>query len=164
MRFHDKNGQPFGIKPGCEDDIDRLMEMYAQFHPRGHYQGLPPLNLQACLPWIKHLFKKGENFLALRDERIVGHAALLPDFTIRDGEYLVFIHQDHRGQGIGTFLTHWALEQAKYHSLTTLWLTVEPHNFIAIRFYQKCGFHFCGQMDFIGERKMILHLSAGNGS
>ena len=88
MLFHDKSGQPFRIRPGREDDIDRLMEMYAQFHPRGRYQGLPPLNLQACLSWIEHLFKKGENFLALRNERIVGHAALLPDFTIRDGEYL----------------------------------------------------------------------------
>ena len=164
MRFYDKSGQPFRIKPGREDDIDRLMEMYAQFHPRGRYQGLPPLNLQACLSWIEHLFKKGENFLALRNERIVGHAALLPDFTIRDGEYLVFIHQDHRGQGIGTFLTHCALEHAKHHTLTTLWLTVDAHNFIATRFYRKCGFHFCGQMDFELERKMIFHLSAGNGS
>lgn len=161
MRYRDKNDDPFAILAGEEDNATWLMEMYADFHPRGHYQGLPPLNHQTCLSWIGRLFKIGENFLASRDGRIIGHAALLPDLTLRDGEYLVFIHQDYRGQGIGTVLTQCALARSRQLGLTNIWLTVSPHNFIAIRLYKKCGFQFCGEASsFDEERKMELLLPA----
>lgn len=158
MRYHDNNGEPFEIKTGREDDIHRLMEMYTTFEHRGHYQGIPPKNLPTCLAWATHLLKVGDNFLALRGEPIIGHAALLSDLALRDGEYLVFVHQNHRGQGIGTALTCCAIAEAKKLGLREIWLTVDTDNFVAIRLYRKCGFCFSSGFSFERERKMILPL------
>jgi RimJ/RimL family protein N-acetyltransferase len=164
MDFQDKQGLPFEIRTGADEDIAPLMEMYARFEPRGHYQGIPPIELEPCLAWIERLFGNGMNLLALRDGRIIGHAALLPDLNLRDGEYLVFLHQAHRGHGIGAVLTRRAIERAQHLGLTEVWLTVDVTNYIAIRLYRKCGFHFCGAPDFEGERKMSLPLSADKGN
>ena len=162
MFFHDKNNNPFEVKPGGESDAPGLLEMYETFQPKGKYQGLPPLKTKACLDWIRRLFESGENHLALRNYRTVGHAVLLPDLTLRDGEYLVFVHQQHRGLGVGTRLTDCSLEYARSLGLTVIWLTVDASNFVAIRLYKKFGFGFCDEAGFHSERKMILPLG-GNG-
>lgn len=96
--------------------------------------------------------------MAYRNHRAIGHAVLLPDLTVRDGEFLVFVHQHHRGRGVGTRLTRSALENAQDLGLGAVWLTVDADNFIAIRLYRKFGFRFEGEVSWHAERKMMLHL------
>ena len=163
MLFLDKQNEPFELKKGSEDDAARLVEMYETFQPKGRYQGLPPAKTDACASWLHHIFSIGENFLALRNDRMIGHAALLPDQTIRDGEYLVFVHQLHRRLGIGTQLTRSAMDHARALGLIDIWLTVDADNFIAIRLYRNFGFRFCDKTCFHSERKMMLHLE-GDGN
>lgn len=146
------------MKKGGGEDVDRLVEMYGTFQPKGKYQGLPPATTGVCTSWLRHLFDIGENFLAIRDHRMIGHAALLPDLQIRDGEYLVFVHQQHRGRGVGTRLTGSALDRARALGLGEIWLTVDASNFIAIRLYRKFGFGFCDEASLHSERKMSLNL------
>jgi GNAT superfamily N-acetyltransferase len=164
MFFHDKKNNPFEvIRPGGESDASGLLEMYETFKPKGKFQGLPPLKEKACLAWIHHLFESGENHLAIRNHRTIGHAVLLPDLALRDGEYLVFVHQQHRGLGVGTQLTDSALEYARSLGLTLIWLTVDASNFVAIRLYRKFGFCFCDKTGFHCERKMMLSLGGDCG-
>ena len=163
MFFVDKKGEVFEVRFGREDDTSRLSEMYEVFDPKAKYQGLPPLKTVPCFAWIRHLFEIGENYLAIRNSRIIGHAVLLPDISVRDGEYLVFVHQDDRGLGVGTELTRCAVERAHHFGLRLIWLTVDAANFIAIRLYRKFGFRFCDEACLDGERKMAL-LLAGEGS
>ena len=158
MFFLDKEGEAFEVKKGGQEDVSRLVEMYETFQPKGRYQGLPPAKTGACTTWLRHLFLIGENFLAARDHRMIGHAALLPNLNLRDGEYLVFVHQRHRGRGIGTRITELALERARALGLAEIWLTVDADNFIAIRLYRKFGFHFCDNAGLHSERKMMLYL------
>jgi RimJ/RimL family protein N-acetyltransferase len=158
MLFLDKQKEPFELKKGSGDDAARLVEMYETFEPKGRYQGLPPAKTDACFSWLNHIFSIGENFLALRNDRMIGHAALLPDMTLRDGEYLVFVHQHHRSRGVGTQLTHSAMNHALSLGLTDIWLTVDADNFIAIRLYRNFGFSFSDESSFHSERKMMLHL------
>jgi RimJ/RimL family protein N-acetyltransferase len=158
MLFLDKKKEPFELKKGIGDDTPLLVEMYETFQPKGRYQGLPPANTDACTSWLRHLFSVGENFLALRNGRMIGHASLLPDQTLRDGEYLVFVHQHHRCRGVGTLLTRSAMDRARTLELTDIWLTVDADNFIAIRLYRNFGFRFCDEKCFHSERKMMLHL------
>ncbi len=158
MLFLDKQKEQFELKKGSREDTALLVEMYDTFYPRGRYQGLPPANTDACASWLRHIFGIGENFLALRNDRMIGHAALLPDQTLRDGEYLVFVHQHHRGRGVGTQLTRSAMDHARVLKLTDIWLTVDADNFIAIRLYRNFGFSFSDEKSFHSERKMMLHL------
>jgi RimJ/RimL family protein N-acetyltransferase len=158
MESRDKKGDAFQIRIGRPDDIPRLLEMYARFQPKGRYQGLPPHQAQACRCWIEHLFQSGCHHLAWRDCVTIGHAALLPDWKRRDGEYLVFVQQEFRGLGIGTALTRMSLTYAADQGLTTIWLTVDCANLIAIRLYRKCGFEFCDDACWDMERQMTLVL------
>jgi len=154
----DKQGEVFEVKKGSSEDTARIVEMYETFQPRGKYQGLPPTTARALTAWIRHLFEIGESYLAARDHRIIGHAALLPDLGVRDGEYLVFVHQHHRNRGVGTRLTDSALEHARTLGLAEIWLSVDAGNLIAIRLYRKFGFRFCDEACLQGERKMLLNL------
>lgn len=158
MFFLDKQGEAFEVKKGDGEDSARLAEMYETFQPKGNFQGLPPVAAGACTNWLRHIFEIGENYLASRENRIIGHAALMPDLGIRDGEYLVFVHQQHRGRGVGTRLTGSALDRARALGLSEIWLSVDAGNFIAIRLYRKFGFCFCDDAGLHDERKMLLNL------
>jgi GNAT superfamily N-acetyltransferase len=157
----DKKGDPFWVQTGGETDIVSLVEMYSGFRPKGAFQGVPPPDAIACSNWVRNLFTSGINLLATREDHMVGHAALLPDFKLSDAEYLVFVHQRHRGLGIGTALTQNALKEARDLGLHMIWLSVDAHNFIAIRLYRKFGFYFTDECRFDVERKMVLPLSGG---
>jgi ribosomal protein S18 acetylase RimI-like enzyme len=161
MQCLDKKGNAFWVQTGREAEIAQMVEMYTGFRPKGAYQGLPPANAPACGVWIRHLFAGGINLVAGREDQIIGHAALLPDLKLGDAEYLVFVHQHHRGQGIGTALTRTALDHARDLGLSMIWLSVDGCNFIAIRLYRKFGFYFTDAGHLDAERKMVLPLSGG---
>ena len=152
--FRDKLGLPF-IIAGCgAHDYPRLVSMYESFFPEAVSQGLPPADdLRRCR-WVERLLREGENFAAWRDDRVVGHCALLPDFRRLDGEYLIFVGQPHRNRGLGTALTGVALDAARRLGLRLVWLSVGSGNLPAIRLYRKCGFMF--REPGLGERTMTI--------
>ncbi len=154
----DKTGVSFEIRKYLEKDFASLAEMYDLFSPKAKFQGMPPLDGKTRQKWITKLLKDGENYMALRDDQVIGHAVFLPDLKTRDGEYLIFVLQHFRGRGIGTELTHIVLEEAKAMGLKLIWLSVGAYNFIAIRLYKKFGFNFCEEYAAESERKMILTL------
>jgi len=158
MIHADKTGVCFEIRKCLEKDLISLAEMYDLFSPKAKFQGMPPLDGKTRQKWITKLLKEGENYMALRNAQVIGHAVFLPDLKVRDGEYLIFVRHPFRGRGIGTKLTHIALEEAKAMGLKLIWLSVGTYNFIAIRLYKKFGFNFCEEYAAESEKKMILTL------
>jgi RimJ/RimL family protein N-acetyltransferase len=154
--FKDKSDQPYIIENGNASDWSSIMEMYRVFSPRPASQGLPPADLETCEKWVKDILDIGTNVLALRGEKIIGHAALIPDGNGKTGEFIIFVHQDCRNLGVGTELTRWTIERARGLGLQSIWLTVAMTNFIAIRLYRKLGFEYC-DMDEC-ERTMIIKM------
>ncbi len=154
--YHDNLGDPFAVMSCRSEDILFLVEMYDTFMPEPVAQGLPPLDQQTRRKWIRTLLKHGENFVAIREGRIVGHAALVPNLEGNDGEYLIFVASPHRKRGLATVLTAVAIEKAGELGLKSIWLTVEADNFRAIRLYRKMGFQFCNRG--VSERKMVLRI------
>jgi len=152
----DKKGEPFIIGRGGPDDYERLLDMYSGFSPRPAAQGLPPSDPEKCSKWVGEILKTGKNFLALREARAIGHAALIPDPWEDACEYLIFVHQSSRNRGIGTALTDLAVREAREKGCRSIWLCVETKNVNAIKLYEKFGFIFC-DMDAC-ERKMALDL------
>jgi RimJ/RimL family protein N-acetyltransferase len=150
----DKKGTTFWIGGCQEKDFCSLLEMYRLFSPKPASQGLPPPDPKGCLTWLRGLFEAAENFLAWGQEKVIGHAALIPDFHRHDAEFLIFVDQSFRNRGIGTALTRMAMDRAKAMRLQTVWLTVEIYNLRAIGLYRRFGFTFRNTYEC--ERTMVL--------
>jgi RimJ/RimL family protein N-acetyltransferase len=152
----DKSGTEFLIGVGGPEQLPALLAMYADFSPRPASQGLPPEDPETCARWVKGIMEMGETLLALREERVIGHAALVPDPKGDSAEFVIFVHQASRGLGIGTELTRATLARARQLGLKSVWLTVAMSNFIAIRLYRRLCFEYC-EMDEC-ERTMMIRL------
>jgi len=152
----DKSGQPYSIGNGNATNGSLIMDMYRVFSPRPASQGLPPADIETCEKWVNDILDIGANVLARRGEKIIGHAALIPDGKGKTGEFIIFVHQDCRNLGVGTELTRWTFERARGLGLQSIWLTVAMNNFIAIRLYRKLGFDYCEVDDC--ERTMSIKI------
>ena len=152
----DKSGKPFEIGISCSDDFSSLLEMYRTFSPKPASQGLPPEDPETCQAWVKTLLRTGLNVLAWRDDRVIGHAVLIPDVKGKSGEFTIFVDQDYRNLGIGTELARFNLEKFKDLDFEFAWLTVRVLNFIAIKLFRKVGFEFCDADSY--ERVMAMKL------
>jgi RimJ/RimL family protein N-acetyltransferase len=159
MPLIDKKGCAFEVKRYTPGDYACLERMYDRFTPKAKFQGMPPFHKAVREIWLRQLIEKGHNFLAWSDEAVIGHVVILPDFNIRDAEYLIFVSQHHRGLGVGKALTHAALERARALDLKRVWLTVDAYNFRAIRLYRKAGFRPCEGYDAATERMMVIELT-----
>jgi len=113
--------------------------MYDTYSPFGSVQGLPPINRDKRHQWAQDIISTGTNLLALHDDMVIGHASLF-SMPVNWAEYFIFIHQDFQRQGIGTAITLYVIDWARQEKLSTLWLSVERKNFIAISLYRKVGF------------------------
>jgi RimJ/RimL family protein N-acetyltransferase len=162
--FLDKKGEPFEVRAFGPGDRSGLEAMYEAFEPKARFQGVPPSEKEACRRWIDGLVTGGENFLAWRGGRVIGHGVLLPDHEKGDAEYLIFVDRFHRGVGVGTAITGLAIERAAELGIRIVWLTVEAYNFRATRLYRKCGFAFCGTSGSSCERTMEYVCGCENGA
>jgi len=154
MILIDKKGSRFQVKSYRPEDYSLLEDMYENFSPKARFQGMPPREKDARVEWIKGLIAAGDNFLAWREERVIGHAVVLPDFEKGDAEYLIFVNQDNRCRGVGKALTRIAIQRAENLGLKTVWLSVGAYNFRATNLYKKCGFSFCDPCSSDTERMM----------
>ena len=151
---YDKSGKPFDVSAGCPDDLSLLLEMYDCYSPRPASQGLPPADPALCSAWARRIFDGSLNFLAWRGERIIGHAALLPEPAKASCEFVIFVDQNNRGLGVGSELTALAISESTKARVSSIWLTVDATNHVAIRLYRKFGFTFTETGEY--EHVMVL--------
>ena len=153
---HDRTGNLFEIGICEVNDFSCLIDMYDNFLPRPASQGLPPEDPETCHNWVKGLFEIGDNIIAWKGGKVIGHACLVPDLKGKSGEFVIFVNQNYRNLGVGTELTGYSLERAKCQGFESVWLTVANSNNVAIRLYTKVGFQFC-ELDAC-ERTMRIGL------
>jgi RimJ/RimL family protein N-acetyltransferase len=152
----DRLGRPFEMGECSPRDLSFLMDMYRDFLPKPASQGLPPPEPETCRRWVESLMEIAVNVLAWQDNKVIGHAALIMDPGRPSGEFVIFVHHDHRNLGVGTELTRLTLDKAKELGCKTVWLTVSVTNFVAVRLYLKAGFTHCDMDDC--ERTMTINL------
>lgn len=124
------------IKPA---DVRRLVELEAEaFGPGG-------LNEWQLVPLIRH----GRVFVLRRDGEIIGAVQYMADWENRNKAYAVGISiaGKWRGQSLGTELFAVSLEELSKDNISTVELTVAPHNAAAIKVYRdKLGFRDAGYL------------------
>jgi ribosomal protein S18 acetylase RimI-like enzyme len=161
--FQSKRGNLITILPYEERWFPLALQMYDDYKPLGSVQGLPPIDKEKRRQWLQGMINNGTNLLALFEDTVIGHASLL-SIPVNWAEYFIFIHQDFQRQGIGTAISYYVIEWAHQEKLSTIWLSVERKNYIAIALYRKVGFTRIGSTDdswemilTISEEKEITH-------
>lgn len=138
--FHTHKGRELEIRPLLRQDFPALVQMYKAFEPKRVAQGLPPPDVPRIAHWLDRLEQKSQALLAWDGSKIVGHAILCPMKT-SSVEFTIFVHQDFREEGLGTFLSRHTLEWALSMGFALAYLTTETSNFRALRLFRKLGFH-----------------------
>ena len=131
------------IVPYEERYFTSLTRMYDTYKPLGSVQGLPPIDKDKRHQWVQDIISNGTNLLALFEDNVIGHASLF-SIPVNWAEYFIFVHQDYQSQGIGTGMTLYVIDWAQHEDLSTIWLSVERKNHIAIALYRKVGFKRIG--------------------
>jgi L-amino acid N-acyltransferase YncA len=94
-------------------------------------------------------------FVAIMDERIVGWAALSPvsGRCVYAGvaEISVYVHEKHRGFGIGSFLLETVVRESEENGIWTLQTGIFPENIASIRIHEKNGFRTVGIRERLGK-------------
>jgi GNAT superfamily N-acetyltransferase len=158
--LRDKSGASLIIRLYQDMDYPALADMYRWFEPKEWSQGLPPRLEDRREAWLRYVVEKAINFLAIVEDRVVGHAALFEMEFNCTYEYLVFVHQDYQDRGIGTALSQAVKDVAQALEYSKIWLTVGAINLKAIHVYQKVGFCMMGPRDM--ECVMVLDLRDNN--
>lgn len=120
-----------------DDDYEALVEMYLDFDPADRAQGIPPIEEHRIKSWLDTVLE-GINVLAWHQDRVVGHAILVPDDD--RWELAIFVDQDYQRSGIGRHLIEALLAEALDRGAERIWLTVERWNHPAVNLYRDVGF------------------------
>jgi ribosomal protein S18 acetylase RimI-like enzyme len=154
LSFTDAEGRPIDIER-YDDDFEGLMAMYETFDPDDRAQGLPPSRPADIHEWLDLLVAEGLNVLATHDDRVVGHATLVPDDQ-GGHELAIFVVQAYQNATIGSRLIATLLGAGAEDGVERVWLSVERWNNPARRLYEKVGFERCDGGGF--ELEMALRL------
>jgi RimJ/RimL family protein N-acetyltransferase len=137
--FRTRKGRTLGVREYRIEDYEAAVVMYKSFEPKRVAQGLPPPDVPRIAHWLAHLQERSRALLAFEGQEVVGHAILCP---ISDAavEFTIFVHQKCRREGLGTALTHLALDFAAELGLAEVFLSTELSNLPALCVYRQAGF------------------------
>lgn len=115
-----------------------------------------------CKNTIEEVIKKGEQYVAFNQNKIVGAFVFNSDGggdysvgewskQLNDKEYAVIhtlaTHPLFFGKGVAKQMVQFAIDSAKVQKYKAIRLDVVPTNFPAIKLYQSFGFTFAGEKD-----------------
>ena len=153
--FESKRGNLITIIPYEERWFPLALQMYDDYKPLGSVQGLPPIDKEKRHQWLQGMINNGTNLLALFEDTVIGHVSLF-SIPVNWAEYFIFIHQGFQRQGIGTTISYYVIDWAHQEKLSTIWLSVERKNYIAIALYRKVGFKRIGSADDCWEMMLTI--------
>ena len=124
------------------DDFDDMLGMFQTLSEEALRFGLPPYDRPRLERWVTGL-GGGILLLAITQAKVVGVAMVfgrgLPGLR-GVGEFVIYLHQDYHGQGLGTFLTKEILKEAKSRGFHRVGLEVVADNAAAVKAYERAGF------------------------
>ena len=138
--FVNKKGEAILIRMLGERWEEELAKMYLAYEPRNSFNGLPPIGDDACAKWVAGMIRGATNIIAVSFwEGVVGHASLFP-MDEHGCEMLLVVARRFQNCGIGTQLTHCAVQLCGEVGFDRIWISVDTTNYRARHVYEKCGF------------------------
>lgn len=99
--------------------------------------------------------------IASCDDQVLGWAALSPTshrHVYRGvAEVSIYVGQNARGIGVGTFLLQSLIEISEQYDIWTLQSGVFPENKVSIAMHERCGFRVIGYKEKIGKLRDTWH-------
>ncbi len=139
MTAHTPTPPGYELRRAAPTDRGALVAMYEAFEPKGAALGLPPRSHPER--WLEDL-KVYPNFVVVSEGRIVGHGVLCAE---RDSaELALFVHQDHRGRGVGRMLLEALIGEARRQGLRSVWGMMESTNSSMFALARSMGFRSSG--------------------
>jgi L-amino acid N-acyltransferase YncA len=166
------------IRTATEPDLPGIFDIYDEQVLRGlaTFETEPKTPAQR-LEWLReHSTEPRPAIVAVEGGRVLGWASLSAWSTrcayARAAENSVYVHQDHRGRGVGRALMEELLRRARAAGLGVILARVVEGNPASLTLHEKMGFQTVGVMHRVGEkfgrildvRLMELHLDGGGGA
>jgi GNAT superfamily N-acetyltransferase len=133
------------IEPATLDDLPELIELlFELFSQESDF--IPDREKEMRgLRLLLEQPSRGRIFVLRGPNRIVGMVNLLITISTAEGGFVLvledlIVHRDHRGQGFGTQLLHYAIDFAKKKKFLRITLLTDKPNEQLKRFFAKNGF------------------------
>lgn len=154
--FEDRAGRVINVREYTDNDFDALIEMYLAFDSQDRAQGIPPTSEARIRGWLDSILSDDAvNVTARTNERLIGHATLVPDGE-SEYELAIFVLNRYQEAGIGTELITALLGAGQKQGVECVWLSVERWNTAARALYRNVGFEPSKTENF--EFEMSLRL------
>ena len=143
---------PIMINSASQRDYPAIIELW-ELSVRASHLFLPEDYLQRIKKLLPSLLEAVKLFVHLEnDQKTITGFLGVTDEKIE----MLFVHPDKRGQGIGTLLNKFAMEQ-----LHTYKVDVNEQNEQAVGFYKKIGYEVVGrtEVDGLGKPFPILQMA-----
>jgi len=143
---------PIMINSASQRDYPAIIELW-ELYVRASHLFLPEDYLQRIKKLLPSILEAVKLFVHLEnDQKTITGFLGVTDEKIE----MLFIHPDKRGQGIGTLLNKFAIEQ-----LHTYKVDVNEQNEQAVGFYKKIGYEVVGrtEVDGLGKPFPLLQMA-----
>ena len=150
----------FDIRPATERDLETILEIYNQEVLYGTATwNRTAFDLNYFKIWFKQL--KNQNFpvFVVEDTRnqVVAGYACYDHFRSIQGfrqtvEHSIFLNPDYAGQGLGSKLLQYLIEQAQVQKLHIMVAAIDSENTSSIRLHEKLGFVQTAYMPQVGQK------------
>lgn len=150
----------FDIRPATEHDLETILEIYNQEVLYGTATwNRTTFDLNYFKIWFKQL--KNQNFPVFVVEdtqnQVVAGYACYDQFRSIQGfqqtvENSIFLNPDYAGQGLGSKLLQYLIEQAQVKKLHIMVAAIDSENNSSIRLHEKLGFVQTAYMPQVGQK------------
>ena len=136
----DKKREVVTVSPCGDADADGLMRMYDTFEPKGVIQGLPPLDRNTCIEWVRGSLRTAMNVKAEMGDAVVAHGMLFPMPDPEVLEFTLFVHNRTQNRGIARIVMYLLFAAARRLGYRKIWVFESNNNTRARHIYREAGF------------------------
>jgi len=136
----DKKKEVIRVSPCEEADLDALTRMYDTYEPKAAIQGLPPVDHNTRIEWIRSSLHTAMNLKAELGDALIAHGMPYPMPGLKSVEFTLFVHNQTQNRGIGNIVAYLLFAAAKRLGYKKVWVFESRNNARTLRMYHKVGF------------------------
>ena len=153
----DKKKEVVSVSPCCDADLDALVRMYDTYEPKAAIQGLPPIDRNTRIEWIRRSFQCSLNLKAERGDDVIANGMLFPMSDPAVVEFNLFVHNQAQNRGVGRIVANLLFVAAKHLGYKKVWVFESRNNSRALRICYEVGFRTANRV--LNELELELNLA-----